>query len=194
MADKREIVVIQKTDSNPESWVDKIEKISKLLAIVAIPVIVALAGNWIQASIEKGKVSKDYVSLAVEILRDTNSTDPLKDWAVKVMESNSPVPFTVELKEKIASPQFSSSLKRAFDVEQDSRNTEFERVKRGVQANTQIQIVISTIYEMLRHETDPTKAQQLTEMQKKLFAAIEYRRSDIEEEINRLTTSQPDEQ
>jgi hypothetical protein len=60
-----------------------------------VPLIVAYVGFLIQQSVAKQTTAKDYVALAVKILRadpkkDVES-DPLRDWAVDVLVRDSPV-------------------------------------------------------------------------------------------------------
>src|SRR5215469_6869999 len=74
-------------------WVDTADKLSRIFALVAVPVIVAVGGWVIQRRLQKQTVSRDYVQLAVNILEnpDKSKVPPeLREWAVDLLSENSP--------------------------------------------------------------------------------------------------------
>lgn len=76
-----------------------IEKIAKVLSLVAIPVVLALFGWVIQNRLSERNVSQEYVKLAVSVLeRQKTSEVPagLRDWAVDLLNENSPTKFSAE--------------------------------------------------------------------------------------------------
>lgn len=82
-----------------------IKTLATIFAAVAVPLIVAVVGWQIQASISKEGVRKDYVQMAIGILsqpKNPNDKD-LRQWAVAVLDKNSPVPFTSEVRSDLAS-------------------------------------------------------------------------------------------
>jgi len=73
---------------------------------LALPVVIALSTILITWSMERTKVSSEYVHLAISILsaeppENTESFEQqyaLKQWAVRVLDKNSPVRMTEEEK------------------------------------------------------------------------------------------------
>ena len=84
---------------------DRLEIVKDLATIasaVAIPVVLATVGYFVQQSVALQGIQKDYVGFAVSILKeDPKQQDPdLRKWAIAVMSKNSPVPFTERMKSK----------------------------------------------------------------------------------------------
>ena len=81
------------------------QAIAATFAAVAVPVVVALAGWQIQTSISHEGVQKDYVQMAIGILSSAKSPEDksLRQWAVTVLEKNSPVPFTRDIRANLES-------------------------------------------------------------------------------------------
>jgi len=71
------------------------QAISAIFAAVAVPVVVAVVGWWIQSSISQDSVRKDYVQMAVGILSEPKRADgeSIRQWAIAVLADQSPVPF-----------------------------------------------------------------------------------------------------
>jgi len=68
-----------------------VEKIARILSLLAIPVAIAIVGGLIQNSLTKRSVSQQYVQLAVSILTSREKIDPnLRRWAVDLLDDNSP--------------------------------------------------------------------------------------------------------
>ena len=102
----REIIVINRDESQPKDKWDTFERISRILSIAAIPVILALAGWWIQSELQNKAVRSDYVQLAVSILQksdEDNKNLALRAWATDLLVENNtstelPEPLIKELK------------------------------------------------------------------------------------------------
>lgn len=92
----QEIVVIHRAEAAPARRWDSVEQAAKIVSLVAIPVVVALAGWLIQDAVAKRSVSQEYVKLAVSILTDSKEkADPaLREWAVDLLSQNSPTRFS----------------------------------------------------------------------------------------------------
>jgi cell wall-associated NlpC family hydrolase len=104
---RREIVLINKSaePNKPDRW-SKIERISKTFSIAAIPVVLAIGGWFVQRQIGNQSVSKDYVALAVSILRepDNQKVSPeLRKWAVELLNDNSPTRFNPAVADQLKS-------------------------------------------------------------------------------------------
>ncbi|RJX83510.1 hypothetical protein [Pseudomonas sp. LS-2] len=78
------------------SRLSQIQSIASILSAIAIPIVLAVVGYAVQQSIATDGIKKDYVSIAMGILKDAgNAQDPdLKKWAVAVVAKYSPVPFS----------------------------------------------------------------------------------------------------
>ena len=77
--------------------------VANTLSLIAIPVIVAAGGWWIQKTIQNQTVNHEYVQLAMTILEepDTTKAPPeLKQFAVDLLNSTSPVPISDVLAKK----------------------------------------------------------------------------------------------
>lgn len=82
--------------SDQQTTLEKAQSISTILAALAIPLILASTGYFVQRSIAENSLKKDYLNMAIGVLRDGGeSVDPdMKAWAVSVVSKFSPVPFT----------------------------------------------------------------------------------------------------
>ena len=83
-----------------------IKAIASILATLAVPIIIAVAGWQIQTTISKESVRKDYVQMAIGILssKDAKSDLPLRKWSVALLKQSSPVPFNDEVGNRLAAP------------------------------------------------------------------------------------------
>lgn len=77
---------------------DKFESIAKGLAALLIPVVLAYGSQLVQKQISDESVKKDYVALAVSILKDVpkenDQRSDIRKWAVKVLDQLAPVAMT----------------------------------------------------------------------------------------------------
>lgn len=101
----REIVLITKNEPAPAGRYDWIERVSKILAIAAIPVVLAAGGWWVQRQIGNQAIRRDYVQLAVTILSQPDSlrNSALNDWAIDLLAENAPTPLPDSLKAQLRS-------------------------------------------------------------------------------------------
>lgn len=78
--------------SQKKSGLDTFERISKIISIIAIPLIIAIYGNLIKQKLSNQSLEKDYVNLAVEILtKNEDEVDqPIREWAVDLLNDNAP--------------------------------------------------------------------------------------------------------
>jgi hypothetical protein len=90
----------------PGDWLDKTEKLSRMLSIGAIPVILALGGWFIQRQLQNQSIRRDYVQLALTILQnpDTAKVPPeLREWAADLLNENSPTKLKAEALSRLKS-------------------------------------------------------------------------------------------
>lgn len=83
---------------------DKLERIQSIASIcssIAIPLVLAVMGYFVQKQFAEEGLKKDYVSIAAGILKDDPSKQEpdLRQWAVNVLDSNSPIPFSKQAKD-----------------------------------------------------------------------------------------------
>ncbi|EKT4474852.1 DUF2514 family protein [Pseudomonas putida] len=85
------------------SSLQKAQSIVTILSAVAIPLVIAVIGNSVQQTIAENGIKKDYLAMAINILKeDGEKSDPdVKAWATAVVTEYSPVPFSSGAKEKL---------------------------------------------------------------------------------------------
>lgn len=84
---------------NQES-LNKWQSIASIAASVAIPIVLAFVGYIVQAKISTEGIRKDYVQIAISILKE-GQDEELRKWAVEVLDENSPIPFSKDLRTKL---------------------------------------------------------------------------------------------
>lgn len=73
--------------------------VSQIVSILAIPVVLALVGFWVQQSLQDQQIKRDYVNLAVSLLlpKKEGEQEPpreLRKWAAQLLSNSSPVKLT----------------------------------------------------------------------------------------------------
>lgn len=96
-------VTVTLKHDEPESTKPDWERAARIASLVAIPVVLAIIGAVIQATLSRSTVSRDYVQLAVSVLTaDKGKTPPeLRAWAVDLLNENSPVKFSKEVADRL---------------------------------------------------------------------------------------------
>lgn len=76
------------------------QSIASITASIAIPLILAIFGFLVQNQIASEGLRKDYVQIAISILKENPSAQEkdLRKWAVSVLDENSPIPFSATAK------------------------------------------------------------------------------------------------
>lgn len=76
---------------------------ARIASLVAIPLVLAIVGAFIQETLSRSTVSRDYVQLAVSVLTaDKDKTRPeLRAWAVDLLNENSSVKFSKEFADRL---------------------------------------------------------------------------------------------
>ncbi|WP_047711360.1 hypothetical protein [Pseudomonas lactis] len=84
--------------------IENIKSVASILSAIAIPVVLALTGYFVQQSIAEDGIKKDYLTMAMGMLKEGGSKlDPeLKSWATAVVSKYSPVPFSAEAKDRLS--------------------------------------------------------------------------------------------
>lgn len=80
-----------------------LKQIFQILSAVAIPVILALIGYFVQSSLADAGLKKDYVQMALGVLKEqpTKENEQLRQWAIAVLDKNSPVTIPASLKSQL---------------------------------------------------------------------------------------------
>ncbi len=84
-------------------FLDKIEQMSRIVGTLAIPVAVAFAGWLIQRQLAMQNISRDYVQLAVAILKEPKKEggEELRGWAVDLLNAHSPIKLNSSVSKKL---------------------------------------------------------------------------------------------
>jgi hypothetical protein len=102
------------SDAQHKSFWETAEKISKTFSIAAIPVVLAIGGWIIQRRLQDQTLQRDYVQLAVTVLKEPASSQDMKDWAVSLLAKNSPVPFAQKIQVDLSNGKI--QLPATFEV------------------------------------------------------------------------------
>lgn len=75
--------------------------VSQIVSLLAVPVVLAVAGFWVQRSLQEQQIRRDYVSLAVSMLvpakeGEKETSQVLRAWAIALLNETSPVKLTQE--------------------------------------------------------------------------------------------------
>jgi hypothetical protein len=78
-------------------------KWAQIVAYITVPIIVAVIGHLVNRSIATQNIARDYVSLGLGILKDRRNTENanLQDWAVQILQTYSPIPFSAAAKKEL---------------------------------------------------------------------------------------------
>ncbi|MDZ7922471.1 MAG: hypothetical protein U5M23_00105 [Marinagarivorans sp.] len=76
-----------------DNTLKKYQAISSIASYIAIPLIIAAIGFVLQSRLGDDGLNKDYVSIAVGILKNNPSAQEpdLRKWAVAVLDKHSPI-------------------------------------------------------------------------------------------------------
>ena len=77
----------------------------QILATIAVPIVIVIIGNQVQQSIAEREVGKNYVQMAIEILKvpPSKETVELRQWAVATVDKLSPIPLSRKVQEQLES-------------------------------------------------------------------------------------------
>ncbi len=89
-------------DSPPDLW-SRMETLSRIVAAIAVPLVVGIVGYWVQNSMKSQELDLEYVTIALRILDKEDSSEPMREWAIQLLNDNSPTPLPQELKSGLLS-------------------------------------------------------------------------------------------
>lgn len=86
-----------------QETLSKLQSIAAIISAIAIPVVLAVIGYVVQDKMSTEGIKKDYVGIAIGILKDANVSkdEDMRKWAVSVLDVNSPVPFSKDLRTRL---------------------------------------------------------------------------------------------
>ena len=106
-------------DKAASKW-EVVERVSKTLSMLAIPIVLAIGGWGIQKYLQDQTLNRDYVALAVSILKepkDSAKIDPERRiWAVQLLNDNSPRKFNPQVLDQLQSGKL--EIPASFNVSQ----------------------------------------------------------------------------
>jgi len=99
---------------------DTIERVVRTLSVAAIPIVVAVVGWLIQQRLQDQTIKRDYVQLAVSILKEPEAKlqPEMRDWAAKLLNENSPTKFDPKFVEQLSSG--AAKLPESYNITQAS--------------------------------------------------------------------------
>ena len=82
---------------------EKLKLWAQIVSSIAIPVVLAVVGYHVQRSVADNELAKNYVQIAIDILRNppTPEAGEWRRWAVATFERHSPVPLSPELRDQL---------------------------------------------------------------------------------------------
>ena len=87
-------------DGPKDAW-EKAEIVFKILAAVAIPIILLIGGFYFDSLLSEQEAESQIVQVAVETLRDPATPDNLRAWAVDVINAYSKVKLNDDLRQEL---------------------------------------------------------------------------------------------
>ncbi len=83
---------------------DRIYKVAQIFALIVLPIVVAVVGWVAQKSLTDTSTRKDYVQMALQVLREPRRADDgeIRKWANEVIGQNSPIPFSSKAGEQLS--------------------------------------------------------------------------------------------
>jgi hypothetical protein len=98
-------ITVNIPQSKSESWAKNIFNISQGIALLLTPVVVAIIGVSVQRTLQTETINRDYVQLAVSILKEKpDDQEPqLRAWAVSLLAKYSPTDVAEDVRKGLAS-------------------------------------------------------------------------------------------
>lgn len=96
------------------------KQIAQIVSALAVPVVLALIGYYVQRSLADAGLKKDYVQMAIGVLSNqpNKENEQLRQWAISVLDKNSPVPIPFSLKAQLATSKSFNFFTDGFRFEQ----------------------------------------------------------------------------
>ena len=100
-----------------ESRLKRAETLAKIFSLLAIPVLLGIVSIAANDKLSERTVGSQYVQLAVDILQKPPGEDDvqLREWAIELLNKNSPVPLTEQAKQEL---RLGQTITTAFSIMQ----------------------------------------------------------------------------
>src|SRR5258708_4000850 len=92
----REAAMSTATSASTKDIWDKLSTASGIVAAILVPVAVALVGSWYsdalkerQIELNKAALNREWAQIGLSILRDANTKDNMRRWAIDLINKNS---------------------------------------------------------------------------------------------------------
>lgn len=106
---------------------DIAKDLAQIASLLAVPILVAWFGWWVQSSLKESEIRRDYVQMAMTILSSQGADPDVRTWAVEVLQQNSPVPLNYGAVNRLANGQsqlLSSSIVKEITERVDKMSDE----------------------------------------------------------------------
>jgi hypothetical protein len=87
--------------ARPKDTWQKAETASKILSALAIPIILLIGGFYFDSILSEREAQSQIVQVAVETIRDPETPDSLRRWAVDVINAYSKVKLDQNLQQEL---------------------------------------------------------------------------------------------
>lgn len=98
---------------------DQLEVMAKVAGAIAVPIVIGVVGLLINSSLKSREIQAEYVSLAVGLLQNADTTAayrPIRKYAVTILQNYSPVEMPTELGELLETRRLAIAVKEAGQV------------------------------------------------------------------------------
>lgn len=126
----------ERLKTQKDAW-DKARVVGTVVGAVGVPVVVLVLGGLINATLKSREVDAQYVALAVQVLRDRDTTPgsaEMRQWAVSILERLGPVGIPEESRAALVrgetslpAPPWGVWYARGQPVDTGSRDLEIAR-------------------------------------------------------------------
>jgi hypothetical protein len=95
------------TSSNDNYTLNKWKAIATITSSIAIPVVLAVIGYFVQTTVASDGLKKDYVQIATNILKEEPNpkNTELRVWAIQILDKYSDIPFSDKASEALKNQQ-----------------------------------------------------------------------------------------
>lgn len=100
------------SEGNQNENLEKLKLWVQIISSAAIPLVIALMGWLIQSTLSEAGLKKDYVQMAITVLKETpnKENEELRQWALSIVDKNAPVPIPTKLRGQLTSIPLITSL------------------------------------------------------------------------------------
>ncbi|WP_199140078.1 M15 family metallopeptidase [Pedobacter sp. ASV12] len=121
--------------------------IINIISVALIPIVLGVGGWLLQRSIQDQSIRRDYVQLAVSILKTGDTTKAnagLRGWAVKLLNENSTVKFSESVQQQLKSGDVSLANNVEISPEEQKTQLNLETL------NPQVKILATRLIEIAK--------------------------------------------